>query len=495
MKRTKSILAVILALALVLVSGVVAFAAGEGSITVKNAVNGKKYSIYRIFDIASHTADKDKDGNYNGVIYKVNSDWADFFANGAKGLEFVNVGSNGIVTKTFEESQAKAFAEAASKFVTDKNLAPVVDTQTAANGKAEFNNLELGYYLVKSDLGAVCSLNTAKPHADINEKNGEPTLEKEVQENSTKDWGKTNDANIGDTVNFRITVNAIDGEPKNYVIHDKMSDSFTFKAIDSIKITRNNHDNVLTKDTDYTISTNCEGDGCTFEISFAENLIKPNDVIVVEYSATINASAVVSGTGYPNESLLEYGDNNRTEKSITRTYVWKIDVLKYTTDSENKEIGLGDAEFKLYKEVGGKKLYAEVKNNKITGWTEDVNGKDTTLVSAGDGKIEIVGLDEGTYYLEETEAPAGYNKLAAPVKVVITKEINNETNEGTATITYSYDGGAASTGTVKVLNNKGQELPSTGGIGTTIFYIVGAVLVAAAGILLITKKRMSKTAD
>ena len=118
-----------------------------------------------------------------------------------------------------------------------------------------------------------------------------------------------------------------------------------------------------------------------------------------------------------------------------------------------------------------------------------------TFVSADDGTIEIVGLDEGTYYLEETEAPAGYNKLAAPVKVVITKEINNETNVGTATITNSYNGGAASTGTVKVLNNMGQELPSTGGIGTTIFYIVGAVLVAAAGILLITKKRMNRTAD
>lgn len=488
MKRTKSILAVILALALVLVSGVVAFAAGEGSITVKNAVNGKNYSIYRIFDIASHTTDKDEHGNYNGVIYKVNPDWAAFFANGAQGLKFVDVDSNGIVTRTFEEAQAQAFAEAASKFVTDKKLAPV-DAQSAANGKAEFKNLELGYYLVESSLGAVCSLNTAKPHADINEKNSEPTLDKKVQENSTGGYGKTNDANIGDTVNFRITVNAVDGEPKNYVIHDKMSDGLTFKAISSVKI---NNGDPLTAGTDYTIkeAKDCN-DGCTFEISFAENLIKPNDVIVVEYSAIINANAVISGEGNPNESWLEYGDkHNITKRSITHTYVWKIDVLKYTTDSENKENGLVDAKFRLYKEDGSKKLYAKVEQNKIAGWTENVN-EAYTFVSAADGMIEIVGLDAGTYYLEETEAPAGYNKLDAPVKVVITRTIDEQTNVGSATITQ--DG--AETNTVKVLNSMGPVLPSTGGIGTTIFYIVGAVLVAAAGILLITKKRMSRTDD
>ena len=482
MKRTKSILAVILALALVLVSGVVAFAAGEGSITVKNAVKDQTYTIYRIFDIADHTSD------YNGILYTVNSKWNDFFTAGAAGLNYVKKGANGYVSwKT--GADVAAFAKDAYSFVKSNNIAKDGE-KTATGSEVKFENLDLGYYLLHSTLDSVCSLDTTTPNVTIKEKNSKPTLEKEVKENSTKDWGKTNDANIGEDVNFKITVKAADGEPKNYVIHDKMSDGLTFNAVDSIKI---NNGDPLTAGTDYTISTDCN-DGCTFEISFAENLVKPNDVIVVEYSAKINANAVVSGTGNPNESWLKYGDNNRTEKSITRTYVWKIDVLKYTTDSENKEIGLGDAEFKLYKEVGGKKLYAEVKNNKITGWTEN-ESEAYTFVSAADGKIEIVGLDEGTYYLEETEAPAGYNKLAAPVKVVITKEINNETNEGTATITYSYDGGAASTGTVKVLNNKGQELPSTGGIGTTIFYIVGAVLVAAAGILLITKKRMSKTAD
>lgn len=486
MKRTKSILAVILALALVLVSGVVAFAAGEtkGSITIDNAVNNQTYTIYRIFDIADHTSD------YNGILYTVNSKWNDFFTAGAAGLNYVKKGANGYVSwKT--GADAAAFAKDAYSFAKSKVIAK--DGEIIATGsEVKFENLDLGYYLLHSSLDSVCSLDTTDPDVTIKEKNSKPILNKEVQENSTGAYGETNDANIGDTVNFRITVTANDGAPKNYVIHDKMSDGLTFKEITSVTI----NGTALTAGTDYTISTNCEGDGCTFEIKFIK-AINPNDVIVVEYSATINTNAVVSGTGNPNESWLEYGygdNHNFTTRSITRTYVWKIDVLKYTTDSKNNENPLGDAKFRLYKEVDGKKSYAKVANTRITGWTEDVT-KATTLVSAGDGTIEIVGLDEGTYYLEETEAPAGYNKLAAPVKVVITKEINNETNEGTATITYSYNGGAASTGTVKVLNNMGQELPSTGGIGTTIFYIVGAVLVAAAGILLITKKRMNRTGD
>lgn len=481
MKRTKSILAVILALALVLVSGVVAFAAGEtkGSITIDNAVKDQTYTIYRIFDIADHTSD------YNGILYTVNSKWNDFFTAGAAGLNYVKKGANGYVSwKT--GADAAAFAKDAYSFAESKGIA--IDGEKIATGsEVKFENLDLGYYLLHSSLDSVCSLDTTNPNVTIKEKNSKPTLNKEVQENSTGAYGKTNDANIGDTVNFRITVKAADGAPKNYVIHDKMSDGLTFNSITSVKI----NGTELTKGTDYTISTNCE-DGCTFEIGFAENLVKPNDVIVVEYSATINANAVIKGIGNPNESWLEYGDkHNVTRRSITRTYVWKFDVFKYTADGETEK-GLGDAEFRLYKEVDGKKYYAKVDANKIAGWSEN-ESEAYTFVSAADGKIEIVGLDEGTYYLEETEAPAGYNKLAAPVKVVITKEINNETNEGTATITYNNN--AATDDTVKVLNNMGQELPSTGGIGTTIFYIVGAVLVAAAGILLITKKRMSKTAD
>ena len=487
MKRTKSILAVILALALVLVSGVVAFAAGEtkGSITIDNAVKDQTYTIYRIFDIADHTSD------YNGILYTVNSKWNDFFTAGAAGLNYVKKGANGYVSwKT--GADAAAFAKDAYSFAESKGIA--IDGEIKATGsEVKFENLDLGYYLLHSSLDSVCSLDTTTPDVTIKEKNSKPTLNKEVQENSTGAYGKTNDANIGDTVNFRITVNAADGKPENYVIHDKMSDGLSFKEITSVTI----NGTALTAGTDYTIKeAKVCNDGCTFEISFAESLIKPNDVIVVEYSATINDKAVVSGTGNPNESWLEYGDKQnvtKTERSITRTYVWKIDVFKYTADGKT-EIGLGDAEFRLYKEVDGKKSYAMVANTRITGWTEDVT-KATTLVSAGDGKIEIVGLDAGTYYLEETKAPAGYNKLAAPVEVVITKAIDAVTDEGTATITYSYDGGAASTGTVKVLNNMGQELPSTGGIGTTIFYIVGAVLVAAAGILLITKKRMNRTGD
>ena len=110
------------------------------------------------------------------------------------------------------------------------------------------------------------------------------------------------------------------------------------------------------------------------------------------------------------------------------------------------------------------------------------------LTTPADGKFAVSGLDADTYYLEETEAPAGYNKLKDPVEFVITATVDGTTNVGTATVSYGTD----STGTVKVENKTGAELPSTGGIGTTIFYVLGSILVLGAGVVLVVKKRMGK---
>lgn len=479
MKRTKSIFAVILALTLVFASGIVAFAAGEGKITIDNAVIDQTYSIYRIFDIASHADD------YSGVIYKVSTKWTDFFKAGAAGLNYVDVNSENVVTWK-DGADAAAFAADAYAFAAAKGIKED-DKAKATTGTVEFSNLELGYYLVHSTLNSVCSLDTTTPSVTIKEKNSKSVLDKEVQEDSTGDFGKTDDADIGDTVNFKITVKVIDGDPKNYVIHDKMSSGLTYKEVSSVKV-----NGVALAADSYTVTPACEDD-CTFEVAINNGVLNPNDVIVVEYSATVNENAVIGETGNDNDAKLTYGDKYETEWSKTRTYIWKFDILKYTMNGA-EELTLAGAQFRLYKEVDGKKLYAVIANGKLTGWTED-DTLATVLETADDGKLVITGLDADDYKLEEIKAPDGYNKLTAPVDVKITATIDGATNVGTETVKYSYAGSAESTGTVKVLNNKGSELPSTGGIGTTIFYIVGAVLVAAAGILLITKKRMSKAAD
>ena len=467
----KRALTILLALVLMMAMAVPAMAAGEGSITIDNAVVGKTYTIYRIFDLNSHNSD------YSAINYTVNAKWADFFKTGAKGLDYVNIDEMGYVTWKGSESDAPAFAEAAIAFAKANSIVNDGST-TATSSKVEFTGLELGYYLVQSDLGALCSLDTTTPSVTIREKNAKPTTEKEVEEDSDSRFGGHNDADIGQTVNFKTTINVIDGDPRNYVLHDEMSDGLTFDG-SSVKVTKNGEE--IKAGYELVIEPT---DDCTFEVKFDNGLLKPNDVVVVTYSATVNANAVVGGTGNANETHLTYGDDSHTESSITRTYTWSLDVWKYTMNGE-KETGLGGAEFVLYREADNTRIYAMAENGKITGWTENKN-EATVFVSAADGMIEIRGLDADTYYLEETKEPAGYNRLKDTIEVKITATVDQDGN-GTATVSY----GENSTGTVMVLNQTGAELPSTGGVGTTVFYVVGGLLVAVAVVLLVTKKKMS----
>ena len=487
----KRVVSTLLALVLVLALAGTAAAAGEGSITIDNAVKGKTYTIYRIFDLDSHSED------YQALNYKVSAKWAAFFAEGAEGLNYVDIDELGYVTWK-ENASAADFAAKAIAFAKAQNIAN--DGQkTADSSTVAFTVLELGYYLVQSDLGALCSLDTTMPDVTIKEKNSEPTVEKEVKEDSNGDFGQTNDADIGQTVEFKTTITVVDGQPKGYVLHDTMSAGLTFnKTTVEVEI----GERILTAGTDYTLVTEGLNDGCTFEVRFIDDkdgegnatgshALKPNDVVTVTYSATVNANAVVGDKGNPNTTKLSYTEGstttNETKDSQTRTYVWEFDVLKYTM-KDNAETPLAGAKFVLYKTVDGKNYYVKVTDGKVTGWTE-TKAEGTVFETPDDGSFIISGLDADTYYLEEVEAPAGYNKLAAPVKVTITATIDATTNVGTATVTY----GENSTGTVKIENKTGVELPSTGGVGTTIFYVIGGLLMAVAVVLLVTKKKMSAT--
>ena len=492
MKTTKKLFALVLALVMVLALSVTAFATDTtGSITIDNAVAEKTYTIYRIFDLDSHNTD------YTAFNYKVNAKWADFFKTGAAGFEYVEIDQMGYVTWK-NGADAPAFAAAAIQFAEANKIA--YDGQMkATSATVIFERLPLGYYLVQSDLGVLCSLDTTLPNVTIEEKNSAPSIDKKVQEDSNDTWDKANDADLNQVVNFMTTINVLDGKPVNYILHDKMSAGLTFRTEDATNLTVKIGDRTLNRGTDYTLVTEGLTDGCTFEVHFIDGKLKPNDVVTVSYSALVNENAVIGGTGNSNETRLNYGNDNKTTLgSTTRTYVWGgIEAFKYTMKGET-ETPLEDAKFVLYKMVGEKKFYAVVNmnNNKITGWTENAHdSKESTKASVfttpKDGKFSIIGLDADTYYLEEIKAPAGYNALAAPIEVVITAVIDEVTHVGTATVTYN----GSSTGEVKIENKTGAELPSTGGIGTTIFYVVGGILVLGAAILLITRKRMSKADD
>ncbi len=462
MRKMKKLASLMLALVMVFSMAMTVTAAkgtnsDDGEITIENAVKGQTYTIYEILKLESYDTDKD------AYSYKATDDWSTFI-NGTdiKGT-YVEVDDQGYVTwKT--GASASGFAALAKTYA--KGLSNNQGQVEATSGTVEFTNLNLGYYLVDSTLGAVCSLDTTNPTVTIKEKNGKPTVDKEVEENSNKEWGAKNDASIGDTVNYKTTINAIDGEPTNYVLHDKMSEGLTFNP-KSVKVTVNG----VNLETGWTLKTEGLTDGCTFEISFTD--VNPNDVIVVTYSAVLNEKAVIYENKNTNDTWLSYGNESKTENAHTDTYTYKFDLVK--TDSSDKV--LEGAEFKLYDaQTGGN----EIKLVEESEGVYRVDAKGSATIKAG--QVIIKGLDSGTYWLEETKAPEGFNKLADRVEVKIEKaNLDATVNDDTWT-----------NGGVHVINKTGTELPSTGGMGTTVFYVLGSILVIGAAVLLITRRRMSK---
>lgn len=376
-----------------------------------------------------------------------------------------------------EGASAADFAKLAQAYAKENNIASDPTAVTADSTTVTFTNLKLGYYLVDSTLGTLCSLDTTNPNVVMEEKNEEPTNVKTVEEDSTGSYGNKNDADIGQTVNFKSTITAQAGA-ENYVFHDKMSAGLTFGSVTGVTL---NGTTVGTSN--YEVKTTELGDDCTFHVVFTQafcDTLKANDKIVISYTATVNEKAVIGGEGNKNESKLTYGEDGQfnTQPSETRTYTWDVDVYKYTMDGET-ERPLAGATFTLSKNADGAdpiKLVDKGDNVYRVATADDTNT--VTVTTDTTGKLTIEGLDSDTYYLTETEAPTGYNKLAGPITIVIadngdTKVNNTVVNE------------------VKVLNQTGTELPSTGGMGTTIFYVVGSILVIGAAVLLITKKRMS----
>ena len=271
-------------------------------------------------------------------------------------------------------------------------------------------------------------------------------------------------------------------------MHDKMDAALKFDSVTSImagsKTLAEGAGN------DYTVVTTDLTDGCAFHIVFNQTYldsITDDTNIVINYTAKLTSDAV-AGTGYVNDTWLDYGDNQHTEHDTTTTYTWKLPIYKYHKDGETQK-ALAGAEFILYKGSEENRVYAQVDGGKLTGWTK-TKAEATTLVSGTDGKIAVEGLDADTYYLEETKAPGGYNKLADPVKV----EISHTVTDADAHMTHTLKQDATDVEKVAIENKSGTELPSTGGIGTTIFYVLGSILVIGAVVLLITKKRMSAAA-
>lgn len=463
--------------------------ATKGTITIINAKEGETYKLYKILSLESYSyTGNDKDnGNY---AYTLTGDtkWDNFIETKATDyFEFDKTNTYLTWKGSTDETRVKEFAQLALKYARTKsnNVQPLKEVERTKSSTVKFDDLDLGYYLVDSSVGSLCVLNTTNPDLTIAEKNGVPSVEKGVSNIQNGTYESTNNASIGDTVYFQTTITAQPGA-QNYVLHDKMTKGLTLKN-DSI-VVKKGESPVATSD--YTLKTSGFIDGCTFEIVFVQTFcdgLQKDEKITVTYSATLNANAVIGNDANTNtnKTLLSYGDSQKTTEVTTNTKTFKMDVFKYTENrnDKTKKDGLADAVFTL-KKVGKTNTINFVKEtpDEINGDIYRVaktgeTGTVTTITSPDSGKFTIKGLSAGTYKLEETKQPAGYNKLSGPVTVVI--DMDGKVTVGGTEVTQ-----------VDVENKTGTVLPSTGGMGTTMIYLIGGVLVLGSGVVLATKRRV-----
>jgi len=504
----KKLISIILVMMLVLSCTVAAFAVQNvtndevmenGTITIAGATETYDYALYKLLHLDTYD-------NTNGAYtYKVEDKWAGFFGT-AEALTYVSIDGSGYVSWV-DGADVVQFAKAALAYAEANDIAPEADTNSdnfafITTGGGVFSGLSLGYYLVDTSMGALCGLSTAKPDGHISAKNGVPTVDKSVQEDShvgtgTAEYGSSNTADIGQEVNFDITIYAQAGA-QNYVYHDMMDAGLSMKS-GSVEVIHHygNVTDALEAGVDYILVENpadCELEDwtCSFEVQFTQTFldtVKSNDKIYIRYTAILNDDAVIGGEGNKNSAELTYGDKHQTTVDSTTTYTYGFDIFK--TDADMKP--LQGAEFKL---LDADKQEITLAYNTATGvyrratrlvdateeWCDN-----TIVVSDASGVARVVGLDNGTYYLRETKAPDGFKILTTDKEFIIS---------GNNLYVDRDDQGDVSVGSsVHVENNKGVTLPETGGIGTLLFAVLGGGTALSTGVVLVTKKRMSKIED
>lgn len=500
MKKTGKIFSVVLAIVLVFAMAVPAFAADTwtGDITIKSAtnvsVNGKTFNAYQI--LAAEAVDSNNLDS--GVIYSIPAAMQSFY-NGLCGGDD-SVATVDEVVAYIETADLQDFAEKALAAAIAANIVPAA--ATGADDKATFTGLEFGYYVISDTTDAteegeqvVSALMLRTTSAEVTIKADKPSLEKKIDGDNDKDGTTTgfvdyNTATVGEKVPYVLTSKVPDMtgyDSYTYTVTDTFSAGLTFN--NDVAITVGTE--TLAADTDYTVTV--EGQKVTIDFIDFKQYAKDAD-ITIKYTATVNSDAVIGVEGNPNAADLTYSNNPQdlTSKETTPdeiVYTYLVDLIINKTDKEGN--ALEGAEF-------------EVKQGETTLAT----GK-----SNAEGKVEFswtngVGLKDGEIYtITETKAPAGYNEAEDIVFTVTCTDPTTGTDctwsatteDDTAekkvvTFTLTATAEADDYFETTVINETGSLLPETGGIGTTIFYIVGALLVVGAVVLLITKKRMSAEA-
>ncbi len=535
MKRMKKIASLVLAMVMALAMTIPAFAqtvsydkeegGGTAKITINNASKGAKYEVYKIFDATY--------GNGN-IAYTYSGELKEnkFFTQNADGSITANAGVN------FTESNSELISFLNG--LLGENPSPYISKDNVEGTTLEFTGLAYGYYLIKSSVnnGAAITLDSTTPNATVNDKNvpnpgWDPDPEKGGKKIVSADGTllSENSASYGDTVKFQLSINALNyskenndyKQIENYVITDTFaSKAFDTLEIESIKI---GNQTIQKADDDsekgYILENVAKG-GFKITIPWAKNTANEdqtpvyksfyasNQPLVVTYTLKLKESAEIAGSGNVNRASLAWNYVNNggtgtpgenTDQVTATVYTYALAINKV----DPKGNPLEDAVFSL---KNGTVVIPVAQDGNAKG-TYKYDPKGTaTLTSGQDGLVVVKGLAAGTYTVQETKAPAGYNLLTASKDITASIE---KTTTYTTTITYYTDAegnvvdesenttaetktAPVKVSSITVVNNAGTELPSTGGIGTTIFYIIGGILVVGAAVLLVTKKRMSREA-
>lgn len=534
MKSMKKLVTLLLSLVMLCALAMPAMAEGEDaaktySITIDKAVAGHTYTAYQVFDGAYYKGDG-TNNTTDGTEYLSDVKWGKD-VDGDKILEELH--ENALLKASFEgktsaegvayvlqgfkdkSQQMDEFARVVSHHLsTTKNSGKVTIQQDGTNNK--ITPLAVGYYFVK-DTGKIDGNEIATKFlvevvgdAKVTVKDQAPSIEKEIVGG---DDGNHTTVNVGDDVEFKLTAKVPDMasfDKYTFTISDTLSTGLTFKQ-GTVAVTIGGK--VLAANTNYTLTPpNTDN---TFKIEFTKEQLGQNVVhgagatIVVTYKATLNSNALTTDKE-SNKAELKYSNNpsSSEDKGTVKTpdvpvyiYDFDIDIDKYDdTDNKagqdaNKTKKLANAQFVLYKEVTEenatvKYYYQWDDTAKEVKWVTDKT-QATTKKTGDDGKASFQGIAAGSYFLEETKAPDGYNKLKDSVPVTITAKYDKDGKLTKTTANANTTVNGQYIQKVEVPNKAGAVLPSTGGIGTTIFYVLGSILALGAAVLLIAKKRMN----
>ena len=502
MKYMKKLMTLLAVLTLALAMAVPAFAATSTTYTITINNGTGTYEAYQIF----------KGDLYNDTLSNI--EWGDNVTPDGQAA----LGDAAVKAKTLTgEAEAKTFASEVAQYLTNP---------PAGTGTNSITGLAAGYYLIKNATvgeGEVFTdyiLQVVKD-VEVNPKSGKPTLDKQIRHNDNGEWGVVGDNQIGDTVEFRTitTVPIVSGYTEyTYVIHDEMSAGLTSNvhSNDDVTIKVNDEDAKELDKIYYTVTVdpkNANKFTVTVDVlnAIKDGKMVEGNTLYTYYTGILNEKAKVYNDGkQDNKAYLEYSNNphdntttNKTPEKVVYDWTFKMEINKI--DGESKA-PLSDAKFVLSKNENCS--LGTIGDDGTPSTTTDLidlienSDGSYTVAPAGytgsvvmkvmtAGKITIKGLDDATeYYLYETKAPAGYNRLTDAVKFKITATYNDTGDSYTSVIAAVNDVEQPSV-SVQVANNKGSTLPSTGGIGTTIFYVIGGGLMAVAAVLLVTKKRMN----